>query len=189
MKPCLTMLLTMTVFLLVPPNATPADGDGGYAGAFYQIPIGARPTAMGGAYLALSDDGAAPRYNPAGIVVIDHKLFATSYRLLELDRKLGYVTLLFPTFGFSTLGVHWLYAGSGNVQARNSDGDALGRDLGMNNHDIAIVFAKRFERSLSLGLKISYLHSTFAEMTAYSVGFDFGAMISVSYTHLRAHET
>ena len=44
-----------------------ADARGGYAGSFFQIPAGARPTAMGGAYTAISNDGAAPLFNPAGL--------------------------------------------------------------------------------------------------------------------------
>ncbi len=154
-----------------------ADGDGGYAGAFFQVPVGARPTAMGGAYRAISNDGAAPIYNPAGLAGLQHKLFASSYRLMKLDRQIGYVTLMFPTRGNSALGLHWRYAGSGSVDVRNADGDKLGRELSMNNHDFSIVFAKRFEDFFAVGAKMYYLHSAFAEMKAFSVGFDAGFML------------
>jgi hypothetical protein len=154
-----------------------ADGDGGYAGAFFQVPVGARPTAMGGAYRAISNDGAAPIYNPAGLAGLQHKLFASSYRLMKLDRQIGYITLMFPTRGNSALGLHWRYAGSGSVDVRNADGDKLGREISMNNHDFSIVFAKRFEEFFAVGAKMYYLHSAFAEMKAFSVGFDAGFML------------
>jgi hypothetical protein len=155
---------------------TAADGDGGYGGAFYQVPIGARPTAMGGAYRAISNDGAAPIYNPAGLAGLKSKLFSSSYRVMQLDRQVGYVTLMFPSRGNSALGLHYRYAGSGPVEVRNSDGDKLGRELSMNNHDFSIVFAKRFEDLFGAGVKMYYLHSSFAEMKAFSVGFDAGLM-------------
>lgn len=157
-----------------------AEGDGGYAGAFFQIPIGARPTALGGAYLAISDDGAGPLFNPAGLADLKRPLFASSYRVLALDRALGYVTLIFPAKGESAIGVHWLYAGSGDVTARDQNGRDLGRQLSYNRHVFSALFAKKFEDYLSVGLNAKYLHATFAEMTAFTVSFDFGLMLYIN---------
>lgn len=157
-----------------------AEGNGGYAGAFFQIPVGARPTGLGGAYLAVSDDGAGPLFNPAGVANLKRPLLATSYRVLTLDRTLGYATLLFPARGRSAIGVSWLYTGSGDVTERNEDGDDLGTKLSFNHHAVAVVFAKSFEDYLSAGLKASYLHATFAEMTAFSVGLDLGLMLYIN---------
>jgi hypothetical protein len=180
MKMKITILVTLLTVLAVGPIHA-ADGDGGYAGAFYQVPIGARPAAMGGAYRALSNDGAAPLYNPAGLADLQTKLFSTSYRLMELGRQVGYITMMFPAKGNSALGVHWRYAGSGSVDVRNSDGDKLGREISMDNHDFSIVFAKRFTGPFAAGVKMYYLHSAFAEMTAFSVGFDAGFMLYMDH--------
>lgn len=157
-----------------------AEGNGGYAGAFFQVPIGARPTALGGAYLAVSDDGAGPLYNPAGLATLKRPLFATSYRVLTLDRRLGYVTLLFPVRGQAAIGFNWLYAGAGEITVRDQNGTDLGRELNFNHYAFALVFAKRFEDYLSAALKANYLHATFAEMTAFSVSFDLGLMLYIS---------
>ena len=153
------------------------EADGGYAGAFLQVPAGARPTAMGGAYLAVSNDGAAPLFNPAGLAGLRRPLVGTSYRAMQLDRSLGYVTAVFPVQGEAALGVHWLYAGYGSVEARDSDGDLLGRDIDQSNHQFTIVFAKRFERLFSLGINLSYIAAKMPKMDVNSVGFDFGTMI------------
>jgi len=157
-----------------------AEGDGGYAGAFFQIPIGARPTALGGAYLAISDDGAGPLFNPAGLADLKRPLFASSYRVLALDRTLGYVTLIFPAKGESAIGVNWLYAGSGDITVRDQRGIDLGRQLSYNSHVFSALFAKKFEDYLSAGLNAKYLHATFAEMTAFTVSFDFGLMLYIN---------
>ena len=180
MKTKTTIFLTLLT-VLVTGQLFAADGDGGYAGAFYQVPIGARPTAMGGAYRAISNDGAAPLYNPAGLAGLRSNLFSSSYRLMKLDRQVGYVTLMFPAKGNSALGLHWRYAGSGSVDVRNADGDKLGREISMNNHDFSIVFAKRFTGPFAAGVKMYYLHSAFAEMKAFSVGFDAGFMLYMDH--------
>ncbi|MEA1979659.1 MAG: PorV/PorQ family protein [candidate division Zixibacteria bacterium] len=153
---------------------------GGYAGSFLQIPIGARPSSMGGAYIGLANDGAGPFYNPAGISNLQMKMFATAYRTMQFDRKLGYMTLLFPAKNNSVIGINWLYAGSGAVAGRNQDGDLTGDDYSFNNHDIGIVFSKRFTPKYAMGAKFSYLQASLGDLTSFSVSFDFGFMIYVS---------
>ena len=165
--------------LLVAGVACAKDGDGGYAAPWLQVPIGARPTAMGGAYLGISDDGAAPLFNPAGLAKLKRPMFSSSYRAMTLDRKLGYVTAISPVRGQSALGVHWLYAGSGAVAARDADGYLLGHDISMNAHNIAIVFAKELTPYLSAGVNMSYILIDMPELNANSVGFDFGAMLYI----------
>lgn len=156
------------------------DGAGGFAAPFLQVPIGARPAALGGAYISLSNDGAGALYNPAGLATLRKALFSSSYRLMDLDRTLSFVSLVVPTARNSALGFGWRYAGSGSVEARNSDGDLLGFELAHHNHEFTVMFAKRFENFFSAGFKGSYLHSSFAEMTSFSVSLDVGLMFHLS---------
>jgi hypothetical protein len=172
--------LTVLVILFVTACAWAGEGDAGWAGAFYYVPIGARPAAMGGAYIGISDDGAGALYNPAGLSSIARPMFATSYRVMQLDRVLGYATVLVPTQGNSVLGAHWLYAGDKGLQARNRDGYELGWEIGKWDHDISVLFAKRFDDWLSGGAKINYLFSTFVDMTASTICFDVGLMFYLS---------
>ncbi len=157
------------------------EGDGGYAGSFMQVPVGARPAALGGAYRSISDDGAGPLYNPAGVASLAAPIFSSSYRVMQLDRSLGYITALFPTAKGAVIGVNWLFSGSGAVAARNKDGDLLGSEISANNHAIGIVFAKRFENILSAGAKMSYLHSELGELNTFAVGVDLGVVLYASY--------
>ncbi len=156
------------------------DGDAGHAGAYLQVPIGARATAMGSAYISISNDPSGSFYNPAGMSAIKQSIFASSYRSMKLDRTLGYAAFVFPTQGNSVLGFSWLYAGSGEVEARDGNGREKGHTISENNHQFAIIFSKRFEKYLSLGFKGSYLNSTFAEMSVFSVGIDLGATLYAS---------
>lgn len=177
--PLRIFLALVLVILLGSTAGYTEEANGGYAGSFLQVAAGARPTAMGGAYRAVSNDGAAPLFNPSGLATLKRPLFGSSYRAMKLDRSLGYATAIFPIQGEAALGVHWLYAGYGSVEARDSDGDLLGREINMNNHQFTIIFAKRFERYLSLGLNASYLAAYMPEMDANSVGFDFGVTFYV----------
>ena len=172
-----TIILSGLIFSLAICSAYAGDESAGYAASFLEIPIGARAAAMGGAYMGISDDGAGLLYNPAGLANMKKKLFTSSYRAMKLDRSLAYISILFPTQGNSVLGVNWLYAGSGSVEARNSLGQLSGHDVSFNSHDFGILFAKRFENYLSAGLKINYFQSNFTEINSGTVGIDFGIMI------------
>lgn len=177
MKKTILILATLTI---VAPGALSADGDGGYAGSFLQVPLGARPAAIGGAYIGVSDDASGIMYNPAGLAGIPYREFTSSYRVMKLDRKLGYASAIFPIQGMASLGVQWLYAGSGSVEERDRDGDLVGRDISQNTHQLGVTFAKRFEPWISVGANLSYLFSKMSEISANSVGFDFGVMIHLT---------
>ena len=171
-------LYTLALVLASLASATlAADGDGGYAAPFLQVPLGARPTSMGGAYLGVSDDAAASMFNPAGLAGLLHREFGSSYRVMTLDRKMGQVSILLPVQGQATLGLHWIYAGSGSLPERDQDGALVGRDFSQTTHQFSLLFAKRFEPWLGIGVNMSYLYSRLPEISANSIGFDFGAML------------
>ena len=172
-----TIILSGLIFSLTISSAFSGDENAGYASSFLEIPIGARAAAMGGAYMGISDDGAGLLYNPAGLANMKKKLFTTSYRAMKLDRSLAFISILFPTKGNSVLGINWLYAGSGSVEARNSLGQLSGHEVSFNSHDFGMLFAKRFEDYLAAGLKINYFQSNFTEISSGTVGIDFGVMI------------
>ena len=173
-------LLIVSLFvLMVAPALMAEDGDGGYAAPWLQVPIGARPAAMGGAYLAISDDGAGPLYNPAGVAKLRRPMISSSYRAMQLDRSLAYVTALSPIRGQASMGVHWLYAGSGKVEARDVDGYLRGYDVSMSANNIVIVFAKQITPFFSAGVNMSYILLDMPELDANSVGFDFGALFYI----------
>ncbi|MFH2049266.1 MAG: PorV/PorQ family protein [bacterium] len=152
------------------------DGDGGYAASYFQIPIGARPTAMGGAYIAVANDGAGPLFNPAGIATLQRKMFATSFRTMGLGRKLGYVTFMAPARDKAAIGVNWHYFSAGDIETRDYNGRLDGYNIGYTAHDWSIIFAKRFEDYMSLGMRAGYIYNRFAQMSSFSVGLDLGAM-------------
>jgi hypothetical protein len=98
---------------------------------------------------------------------------------MKLDRTLSHVSFLLPTRLHSVLGISWLFASSGEVEARDSDGRALGWDLGMTHHDFSVVFAKRFETYFAAGIRMNYYYARYWEISSSSVGFDLGAMLHV----------
>lgn len=76
--------LFVLVLLVRPGDARAASGSEG--AAFLDIPVGARPAALGGAYSALAMDGYAAVFNPAALGALDAKrLTLTHLDHLEAD--------------------------------------------------------------------------------------------------------
>lgn len=153
--------------------------DGGYAGAFLKLAVQARPAGMGGAYIGVSDDAAGQLFNPAGAPAVQTKTIASSYRVMDLGRKLGFVSFMLPTRGASGLGLSWLYAGYGEVDTRNSSGQKLGGTISSSENDFGLTFGKQFAPFLGVGTKLNYYYKRLSDLSATSIGINMGIMISI----------
>ena len=172
-------IVMLALILMIGPAMCEAGNQGGFAGSFLEIPIDARATAMGGAYNAVSDDGAAMLYNPAGIQSISDRIFTSSYRAMKLDRKLGYLSFIMPTHQESSLGFSWLYAGYGDVEERDISGRITGTSISANEHDFGISFAKRFMPYLAIGARLNYYIKSMDYLDASSVGINVGGLLYI----------
>ena len=172
-------IVIFALILSIGPALCEAGNQGGFAGSFLEIPIDARATAMGGAYNAVSDDGAAMLYNPAGVQIIADKVFTSSYRIMKLDRKIGYLSFILPTRQESALGFSWLYAGYGDVDERDISGRITGSTISANEHDFGISFAKRFMPFLAIGARLNYYTKSMDYLNASSVGINIGGLLYI----------
>ncbi|MGE5692411.1 MAG: PorV/PorQ family protein [Candidatus Zixiibacteriota bacterium] len=158
--------------LVVLPASTFAQ-DGGYAGSELRIGLGARAVALGEAFSAVADDGSASFFNPAGAAWIEKRMFSVSYRVLEFDRKQGYLSLIFPLRREAGIGFFWVHSSIGDIMGRDDIGQPTGE---LNDHQnlFGFNFSKRFTKRFSLGANIEYLQKVVAGVSAYSLSFDLG---------------
>ncbi|NIR52382.1 hypothetical protein GWO43_27470, partial [candidate division KSB1 bacterium] len=103
-----------------------AEGNGGFAGAFLRVGLGARALAMGNAQVANPENGYGGFYNPAGLPHLQKLTFAISYSSMSLDRRFNYVGLATPVKPFGGLSAGWIYSGVGNIRAYDSRGADVG---------------------------------------------------------------
>lgn len=172
------IFLTISFLIILCASLTyAATGDGGYAAAFSRMGLGARALGMGGAFVAVADDGFASSFNPAGIVQLKRHTFSTSYRFMSLDRKLSYVSYQQPIKGGAGVGLYWINSGVSNVETRDYEGKVTGE---LNNHEnlVNFNFAKRIIPLFSVGLNIKYSQSNLSILDANTVGFDLGVLFT-----------
>jgi len=167
--------------LLIPGSASAQTGKAGFIGSWLETPIGARSAAMGQAFVSLGEGGYGQLHNPAGMADLKHRQFTTSYRAMKIDRQLTYAAVAFPLPEQAAFGLSWLYADYGNVAVRGPGGklDENGKDIGQDEHQFGVTFAKRFSSRVAVGALVSYYQWKLDNITTNSVLFNVGAIFYV----------
>lgn len=170
------VILTAILISFIPPAGVWAEtGDGGGAGPFLRLGFGARPLAMGGAFVAVADDATAGFYNPAGLTQITMRTFGAFYRKITLDRKLTYVTYAQPIRNEASISLAWVNAGVSDVMGRDGDGN-LTEEISNYQNAVQLFLGRRVIEQLSVGLTIGYIQYNLANINAYGLGFGASVM-------------
>ncbi len=167
----------IAVLLFITGSLSFAGSNGGYAGAFLRMGLGAKTLAMGNAGLAQQADGYSFFYNPASMAFLPEKTFSLSYSFLSLDRNfnfIGYAMPVAPAGGFS---ISWIRAGVDHINSTNSIGEITG-EIGHSINAAFFNFARRFGEKVAVGVSIKYMWESFDfgsdKYNSNGVGFDFG---------------
>ncbi len=171
----------LIIFILLTCSSGMADENGGYAGSFLRMGLGARSISLGDAGAADKPNGFSFFYNPALVGMIEEKVVSLSYSFLSQDRRYQYVGFSMkvpPGAGFS---IGWIESGVDNLSSYNS----IGQNTGEINHSanaVYFTFGRKFGSKLSIGVSIKLLLEYINDGTdsfdysSKGVGGDFGAV-------------
>ena len=100
-----------------------------YAGEFLATGVGARPLGMGGAFVALAEDGTAGYWNPAGLAFLNYPQIV----LMHSERFKGevnydYVSFSFPYRKNRSLGFSLIRLGIDNIADTRNAWEDYGLD-------------------------------------------------------------
>jgi len=99
-----------------------AGGPGTTAANFLKIGVGARATAMGGAFTALADDSTSLYWNPAGLARVEEGEISAMYNMWFEGVHQGYLSLVFPP-SVPTMGFGVNYVTMRNLEGRDESGN------------------------------------------------------------------
>jgi hypothetical protein len=155
-----------------------AGENGGYAGSFLRIGVGARSNALGNTGVADRPNGYSFYYNPSAAAFVDGKIISLSYSFMSLDRRFNVISYSMRVPPEAGLSIALVNTGVGNIKAYNSLGEESG-SIEQWANGIYFNFAKRFGDKLSFGLSLKYLredinHKEY-DYNASGWGFDFGS--------------
>ena len=156
-----------------------AGKNGGYAGSYLRMGLGARSIAMGNTGIAHPINAYSAFYNPAAFADMENRMIGLSYSFLSLDRRFEYISFSMqvpPSAGFS---IGWIESGVGDLKSYNSIGQETG-DINHSANAVYFSFGRRFFERLSIGVSIKILFEFINDGTdqfdysANGVGIDFG---------------
>jgi hypothetical protein len=110
---------------------------------FEDVAVGARPLALGGAFVAIADDANAVYWNPAGLTRMEGiRLMGTRAWLYSVpDFHVDYLAFRAPDLGSMSLGFGWLNAALKDIQSENT---------------FILSLARRGPGPLSLGVNLKH---------------------------------
>lgn len=171
-----TWCVVVVAFILVS-SISAEEGNGGQAAAFLNLSLAGRPAAMGGAFTAIADGSIGHLFNPAGVANTRKYSSGFSYRLMEMDRRLGFASIIIPARDNAALAFSWIHAGSADLDARDEQGNIIsGQVVSHNENLIGMTFGKRFIPQLMAGGKIFYAQNNIATINSYTVGINLGVL-------------
>ncbi len=173
------------LWIILLPAILFASENGGYAGSFLRMGLGARAISMGNTGVAHPTNAYSTFYNPASFGVIEDHLVGLSYSFLSLDRRFEFVSFSMkvpPEAGFS---IGWIESGVGDLKSYNSIGEIAG-DINQTANAVYFSFGRKFSDKLSVGVSLKILFEFINDGTdefdysSNGVGFDVGILYKIN---------
>ena len=143
---------------------------------FLKIGVGARASALGGAFVGVSGDLETPAWNPAGLFGVRQRSAAVSVTRYLIDTQAGYLSIALPNER-RTIGINFNYFTYGDMQRTDEDGRELGT---FNASDVAaaVTVAQRvWNNRLTLGFNLKAAYSSIDNFTSDAYMVDIGAQL------------
>ena len=147
---------------------------------------GGRPTAMGGGFVALSDDGSSLFWNPAGMLGVQSLTVSASHNDWLMDISNDYVSLILPGRTNERIGLSVSALTMGEQPVRTLE-NPEGTGLVYNVMDLAIsaAYARQVTDRLSMGLTGKFIQLNAYNESASTMAIDVGSILRTDFYGLK----
>ena len=190
----LISILLMLVFGIYPLQAQQFAPVGTAVAQFLEIGVGARATAMGEAYTAMTDDAGSSFWNPAGLANVQERNLYLAYTSWPADIAIGGVSLGWNLGSAGVVGVNAVYLNTDDMPVTtvyDPEGTS-GQMFKISNYAFGLSYARFMTDNLAVGATakivtedyFGYGYNTFALDlgTVYNTGFN-GLKLAMSILH------
>ncbi|MEK7287454.1 MAG: PorV/PorQ family protein [Elusimicrobiota bacterium] len=140
--------------------------------------IGARPSALGGAYTALANDPLALAYNPSGLARIKRPMLSLMHSEWLEGSQMQFAALALPSKA-GVLGLSFYRMDMGQFTGRDSAG-RLSDDFSAGDLAVSLGMARQIHPRILAGFKLSYFQESLAGYKAATYFGDFGIMLAAN---------
>ena len=182
----MALLVSLAMMFLLPGLSLGQTKVGTSAAPFLTIGVGARPQAMGGAFVAVSDDVHALFWNPAGLARLQKSEVALVHSTWLADMSYDYVGAAFAMGQSGTMGVSATLLSVGEMEV-TTERYQEGTGLMFDSYDMCatVSYGYKFYDKFSIGANLKYIHQKIWNETATGVAIDLGTMLITPLKDIR----
>lgn len=147
-----------------------------YAAEVLTKGVGARPLAMGGAFVAAANDATAAYWNPAGLALIDDIEITTMHATENGLQSYDFINLAFNTQSAGSYALSFIDLGVGGIVPTDTNGNIVGPDLTYSDEAGLISGGWKLGKQFALGGTIKLLKTDAASASAFGIGSDLGLL-------------
>ncbi|MFQ5865728.1 MAG: PorV/PorQ family protein [bacterium] len=144
---------------------------------FLRTLVGARPSAMAGAFIAIPSDIHNIVYNPAGLATLTKRQGTLTYLNHLLDFQSGFLAYAHPiSKGVLAIGLHFF--DFGQFEGKDENNLDTG-EFGANSISLSLSYSRMAFENLSIGGSAKYIRFQIDNLTETALAVDFGVMYAI----------
>ena len=156
------------------------------AAQFLGISVGARATAMGGAFGAVAEDASALYWNPAGVARTGLSEVYISHTEWLVETDFNWAGMVIALDRNNAVGVHFTQLNYGEDIVTTIE-DPMGTGDRWSAMDIAagITYARNLTDFFSIGGSVKYINQRIWNESASAIGFDIGLLFITGFNDMK----
>ncbi len=181
MKSVYTFLLIMILPCLTPAQNRPFRV-GTTTANLLEIGFGSAATAMGDAYVAMSDNSSGLYWNPAGLAHLSQNeaQFSIQPWVADINMSFSSVGVVIPDVG--VLGIGLIYGDYGQMDVTTVDfQEGTGEQFSANTYALSLAFARKLTNWFAFGIAGKYVGMNIWHMNASALALDLGVNIKTRF--------
>jgi opacity protein-like surface antigen len=153
---------------------------------FLTIPIGARATALGGAFSSISNDATALYWNPSGIATLSSFEVTTSYTSWLADIEVNFAGIVVPLGTWGAMGIQVTAMTMGEMEiTTEEEPEGTGGTFRAGSYAVGISYARNLTDWFSIGGTVKYINETIWNSSASGFAVDLGTLLKTPIPGVR----
>lgn len=179
------LLMTGVVCLSVAPLSG-QNKVGTTAAQFLKIGSGSRASAMGDAFVALSNDASGIYWNPAGTARMNENQFQFGYSDWFMDLVYNHAHAAFPIPRIGTLGVQVAGISMDEMKVRTEEQqEGTGEMFRAGSITMGLNYARNLTDRFSIGFNFKYIQENIWHMSASTFALDVGTIFTTRFNGMK----
>ncbi|MEM1125557.1 MAG: PorV/PorQ family protein [Bacteroidota bacterium] len=156
------------------------------AAQFLKLGVGARPVALGGAFVAEANDLSAMYWNPAGLGLLRGTAVQFNYTQYLADITYNYAAFGINLGALGTLGFSLTLLDSGEMDVRTTrQPDGTGERFSVQNLAMQVTYGRMLTDRFSIGGSAKFIRESIWHSAATAVAVDIGTLFRTPVERLR----